>query len=223
MVASPKMMPKAELEDPLIYLPRSSVLEYRKGQVIYGRNQPSTNIYLVVDGKVKVSRLTGNGREVVVDIYQTDEFFGESAFLSPGSRSDEAVAFENAKVMTWTSAEIVHITTTLPRLALALLQFVVQRNIDLTHRIESFSVDDISRRIARTLIYFSERMGIPEADGSTRLIPLTHELLAQYVGTSREVITLHMNRLRREGYVGYSRKGMILYRAALREWLLQAA
>jgi len=53
----------------------------RKGQTIYSQDQPSTSIYLVIDGKVKVCRLADDGRQVVVDIYQPDEFFGESAFL----------------------------------------------------------------------------------------------------------------------------------------------
>jgi hypothetical protein len=49
--------------------------------------------------------------------------------------------------------------------------------------------------------------------------PLTHELLSQYVGTSREVITLHMNRFRKLGYLRYSRRGMVVHRDALQEWL----
>ena len=57
-------------------------MEYRKGQMIYNQDQPSTSIYLVIDGKVKVSRLADDGHQVVVDIYQPDEFFGESAFLN---------------------------------------------------------------------------------------------------------------------------------------------
>ena len=49
-----------------------------------------------------------------------------------------------------------------PRLAVALLQILVQRTIDFTHRIESFSVDNIARRLARSLIRFSERLGRPK-------------------------------------------------------------
>jgi len=110
-----------------------------------------------------------------------------------------------------------------PRLAVALLQILVQRTIDFTHRIESFSVDNIARRLARSLIRFSERLGSPEEDGSVRMVPFTHELLAQYVGTSREIVTVNMNQFRRQGYVKYSRKGIIVHREAFREWLRQNA
>src|SRR6266567_9097138 len=84
--------PQKTLEDPLAHLPCSSIVEYRKGQVIYNQDQPSTNIYLVIDGKVKVCRMADDGRQVVVDIYQTDEFFGESAFLNSATRDEQALA-----------------------------------------------------------------------------------------------------------------------------------
>ncbi len=101
------------------------------------------------------------------------------------------------------------------------MQILVQRTIEFTHRIESFSVDNIARRLARSLIRFSERLGTPEEDGAIRMVPFTHELLSQYVGTSREIVTHYMNQFRRQGYLRYSRKGIILYRDAFKEWLRQ--
>src|SRR5271165_2018156 len=143
------------LEDPLAHLPCSTILEYRKGQTIYSHDQPSTSIYLVIDGKVKVCRLADDGRQVVVDIYQPDEFFGESAFVGQAQRTELAVALENTKLMTWTTVEIEEIATRRPRLAIALLQLLVRRSMDFGNRIESFSVDNIARRLARSLIRFS--------------------------------------------------------------------
>jgi CRP-like cAMP-binding protein len=55
------------------------------------------------------------------------------------------------------------------------------------------------------------------------MAPLTHELLAQYVGTSREIVTHYMNQFRKEGYLQYSRRGIVLDRHALGEWLRQSA
>ena len=214
--------PKA-LEDPLAHLPCSTIVEYRKGQTIYNQDQPSTNIFLIIEGKIKVSRLAEDGHQVVVDIYQSDEFFGESALLNLPHRCEQATALENTRVMAWTTAEIEDIVTKRPRLAVALLQILVQRTIDFTHRIQSFSVDNIARRLARSLIRFSERRGTAEEDGSVRMTPFTHELLSQYVGTSREIVTHYMNQFRRQGYLKYSRKGIVLYREAFREWLRQNA
>jgi len=223
MVTSPTTLavPQKTLEDPLAHLPCSSILEYRKGQVIYSQDQPSSNLYLVINGKVKVCRMADDGRQVVVDIYQTDEFFGEAAFLNSAAREEQAIALDNTKAMTWSTAEIEDLVMRRPRLAIALLQILVQRSVEFGHRIESFSVDNIARRLARTLIRFSQRLGQNAEDGSVEMMPFTHELLSQYVGTSREIVTHYMNQFRRQGYLRYSRKGILLYRDALKEWLRQ--
>ena len=222
MASSPTVLqPQKPLEDPLAHLPCSSIVEYKKSQMIYTQDQPATSLYLVIDGKVRVSRLADDGHQVVVDIYQTDEFFGESSFLGLPHRAEQATALENTKLMTWTANEIEEIVMKRPKLAIALLQILVQRTIDFAHRIESFSVDNIARRLARSLIRFSERLGTEDEDGSIRMVPFTHELLSQYVGTSREIVTHYMNQFRRQGYLKYSRKGIVLYRDAFREWLRQ--
>src|ERR1700733_12767446 len=122
------------LEDPLAHLPCSTILEYRKGQTIYGHGQPSTNIYLVIDGKVKVCRLADDGRQVVVDLYQPDEFFGESAFVGQSQGAELAVTLEKTKQVTGTAGEIEDITAGRPKLAIALLQLLVQPSMDFGRR-----------------------------------------------------------------------------------------
>jgi len=209
------------LEDPLSHLPCSTILDYKKGQTIYDHDQPSHSVYLVIGGKVKVCRVTDDGRQVVVDIYQPDEFFGESAFLGNVQRAELALALEHTKVMTWSTSDIEDISMKRPKLAIAMMQLLVQRSVDFAQRIESFSVDNIARRLARTLIRFSERLGARQDDGSIQMIPFTHELLSQYVGTSREIVTHYMNQFRRQGYLRYSRKGIMLDRDAMKDWLRQ--
>ena len=211
------------LEDPLAFLSCSIIAEYKKGQLIYDQDQPSTSIYLVIEGKVKVSRMGDDGRQVVVDIYQPDEFFGESAILNLPHRSEQAVALDNTRLMAWSGAEIEEMVEKRPRLAVALLQILAQRSSDFTERIESLSADNIVRRLARSLIRFADREGARGDNGSARMAPLTHELLAQYVGTSREIVTHYMNQFRKQGYLQYSRRGIVLDRNALGEWLQQTA
>jgi CRP-like cAMP-binding protein len=215
--------PHKPLEDPLAHLPCSTIVEYRKGQIIYNQDQPSSDLYLVIEGKVKVIRLADDGHQVVVDIYQPDEFFGESAFLSLPHRSEQATALDDVKLMGWSTPEIEDIIVKRPRLAVAMMQILVQRTLDLTRRIESFSADNIARRLARSLIRFSERLGTADPDGSVRMTAFTHELLSQYVGTSREIVTHYMNQFRRMGYLQYSRRGIVLYRDAFQQWLRDSA
>src|SRR5579871_5013061 len=121
MVSSPAVVaPQRALEDPLAHLPCSTILEYKKGQVIYNQDQPSTSIHLVIDGKVKVCRLAPDGRQVVVDIYQPDEFFGESAFIGESRHAEIAIAIEDTRVMSWTITEIEELSVRRPKLAIAL-------------------------------------------------------------------------------------------------------
>jgi CRP-like cAMP-binding protein len=125
--------------------------------------------------------------------------------------------------MAWSTAEIEDMVAKRPRLAVALLQILAKRSIDFTERIESLSVDNIARRLARSLIRFADRQGTRGDNGSVRMAPLTHELLAQYVGTSREIVTHYMNQFRKQAYLEYSRRGIVLDRHALGEWLRQSA
>ena len=223
MATSPAVMaPSRPLEDPLAHLARTNVVEYPKCQIIYDQHQPSLAVYLVISGKVKVSRLAGDGRQVIVDIYRPDDLFGESAFLDAPPRSDQAVAMEDTRLMSWTSAEIEAAIAKRPRLGMALLQILVQRTGDLTRRVESLSVDNIARRLARSLLRFAERLGTQGPDGTVSMPPFTHELLAQYVGTSREIVTHYMSQFRREGLLRYSRACIAIHRSALTAWLDKA-
>ena len=206
-------------EDALAYLPCSSIAAYRKGEVIYDHDQPSGLIYLVIDGKVKVSRVADTGHSVIVDIYQADEFFGEAAFLGLSNRSEQAAALEDTKVMTWAATEIERHILKQPRLGVALVQMAAERIRDSVYRIDSFSTENISRRLARSLLRFADRLGDTDEEGAVHMRPFTHELLAQYIGTSREIVTHWMARLQRDGYVKYSRKGMLLYSSRLRQWM----
>jgi CRP/FNR family transcriptional regulator, cyclic AMP receptor protein len=202
-------------EDLLEHLPVSSTSGYGKGEMIYGPNNPSNSIYLVLAGTVGISQISAGGGEVLLEIVGPDELFGESAFLDVPRRPERAFAIERASVMAWPISDIEGLVTKRPRLAVALLQNLAQRNAEFTSRIESFATESTERRLARSLLRFSERLGSPGDDGSVRMMAFTHEMLSRYVGTTREVITQYMNRFRKHGYVSYSRRGIHLYREPL--------
>ena len=158
-----------------------------------------------------------------MDIYRPDDIFGEATLLDAPPRADQAVALEGTRLMSWTSAEIEAAIAKRPRLAMALLQILVQRSGDLARRVESLSVDNIARRLARSLLRFADRLGTQSQDGTVSMPPFTHELLAQYVGTSREIVTHYMSRFRRDGMLRYSRSAIAINRPALTGWLEQAS
>ena len=201
----------AHYEDVLEHLPVSKTTEYGKGQLIYGLDTLPKSIYLVIKGTVGISHMAEDGTEVLLDIVRPDEVFGESAFLEVARRAERAEAIERSEVMNWTVSDMEDLVTKRPRLAVALLQVLAQRNADYRRRIESFAIDSIARRLARALLRFSERLGTPDGGGCVSMIPLSQEMLSRHIGTSREIVSHHMNRFRRLGYVSYSRSGISLH------------
>lgn len=206
----------AGVADVLEYLPVSGTLEYGKGETIYGQTKPLNSIYLVIEGTVGISQMAHHGSEVLLDLVRPEELFGESAFLNIPLGSQRAIAFEKTKLMSWRVSDMEDLIMKRPRLAIALLQVLARRSGEFTHRIESFALDSIEQRLARSLIRLSERLGTQEEDGFVRMMPLTHEMLSRYVGTSREIVTQYMTRFRKQGRVSYSRQAIRLHRDALR-------
>lgn len=190
-------------------------VEYKKGQEICRQNEPAQYFCKVIAGLVKVSCMSDNGNEVVVDVYRADEFFGLSALAKPSQRGEQAIALTEAMVEFWAVDDLM----ANPKQAVPLLQVVVERNIELQRRIVNFATGSTSSRLARALIRFSERFGTVEDDASVRMMPFTHALLAQYVGTTREIVTNHMNTFRRQGYLKYSRQEIVLCPGDLAAWI----
>jgi CRP/FNR family transcriptional regulator len=187
--------------------------------MIYGMDAFPSSIYLVVKGTVGISHIAQDGSEVLLDIVRPDDLFGESAFLQAPRRLERAEAIQSAEVMSWSVTEMEDLVTKRPRLAVALLQVLVQRNVEYTLRIESFAIDSIARRLARSLLRLSDRLGTPEESGSVRMMHLSHYMLSRYIGTSREIVTHHMGQFRKHGYVDYSRRGISLRRETLQSVL----
>jgi len=74
-------------------------------------------------------------------------------------------------------------------------------------------------RVMLALVQLCDSLGTPMADGATRVAALTHHTIAEYVGTSREIVTFQLNRLRRLGMLRYSRKHMDIYTRAVQDAL----
>jgi CRP-like cAMP-binding protein len=206
-----------ELEDALVYLPRKGLVEYRRGQVIYDEEHPSGGLYLVVHGRVKVSILIEDGCQTVTGIFCGDDFFGECALLGNTRHEERATALETTTLMSWTREEIEEQIERQPKLGMALIQMLVERCLDFEERLQSLALDKTPQRIARNLIRFAARMGTRGPDSAVRIPPFTHQVLSEYVGTSREMVTFQMNHLRQQGFLRYSRKGIEIFADALSE------
>jgi CRP/FNR family transcriptional regulator, cyclic AMP receptor protein len=202
----PNGVSTAAVEDPLTYLPRKSVQEFTRRRVIYDAQQPTGYLYLVILGRVTVRLNSEDGCQTIARIVCADGIFGESALIGSAARQESAVALDDVTAMAWSREEIEMQIEREPRLGLALAQYLVRQCIELQDRIESLAVHKTPERIMLALAQLAVSMGTAMPDDATRIPAITHHTLAEYVGTSREIVTFQLNRLRRKGCLRYTRK-----------------
>ena len=198
----------ADWDDPLDILPRRKPQEFDKDQTIYTAHDRAESLFLVVDGFVKLSRISESGKETVIDFCAGDSFFGESCLLGQSYRDEMAVAQEDTSIMEWTTSDLHSILIRLPELGPSLLRVLARKLHHADARIESLAVDPIAQRLVKALLRLGDELGEANGRSMIHIMPVTHELLARYVGTSREIITQHMGQFRRKGLVRYSRAGI---------------
>lgn len=206
-------------EDVLSYLPRRPLQEFARGQKIYDAQQPDDRLYVVMGGHVKLTSLADDGSQIVTRIVAAEGLFGESALLSPVRLSETAVALDSATLMAWSRSDIETQMEREPRFGVALIQYFARKSVKLQCRLQNIAVYKTPERVSLSLIQLAEELGREMPDGALRFWPLTHQMIAAYVGTSREIVSSQMNLLRRQGMIRYSRKYIDVYAAALRESL----
>lgn len=205
-------------EDPLTYLPRKTVQEFARGRAIFDAQQPADHLYVIIAGRVKIGTTSDDGCQIVNRIVGPEGLFGESCLLGVGG-CEAAVALDNTTVMAWSRNDVEHQIELEPRLGLALSQFLVRQCISLQERIECMAVLKTPERVMSALLQLAEETGSPAEDGAIRIASLAHHTIAEYVGTSREIVTFQMNKLRRLGLIRYSRKHIDVYTHAMTEAL----
>ena len=198
-------------EDPLAYLPRKPVQKFVRRQVVYDPQHPAGSLYLVLQGRVTVRLTSNEGDQIIARIVCAEGIFGESALIGPPAAEASAIALDDVTAMCWTREEIEEHIEKEPRLGLALAQYMVRQCLELQERIEILAVYKTPERIMLALLQLAGAMGTLLPDNSTRIRALPHHTIAEYVGTSREIVTFQLNRLRRKGYLRYTRKEIDVY------------
>jgi CRP/FNR family transcriptional regulator len=207
-------------QDVATYLPRKPIQEFARKHTIYDPGQPCNNLYLVRSGRVVINNSFVGGSPVVTRIVGPNGIFGEGLLIGSDEQSESAVVLDQARVMSWGRAEVEQLVSRDPRLGLALLAYFVKRCSELNERLEALAFRKTPERVMLGLLQLAETLGTP-SNGGMRLAPLTHQAIAEYVGTSREIVTSHMSDLRRAGMLQYSRKFIEVNVVAMRETLRQ--
>jgi len=201
--------------NPLIYLPLKPIKEIGKGHVIYSPE----SLYFVMRGRVTVT-MAAEGYETISRILCTEDFFGE-AVLVGGQAVHTAVVLVTAMLMSWTRDEIEAQIEREPRLGMALAQYFVRQNLALQERIKAVALHKIPERVLLAFAQLADLLGTPQPDGAIRIDSLTHQTIAEYVGTSREMVTSEMNRIRQLGLIRYNRRYIDVHSHAVAEALRQ--
>lgn len=206
-------------ENPADFLPHKPPREYSRRQEIYDSRNSGGELYMVVAGRVKISIVSPTGAHTVVRLAGPGALFGESSLVS-SHRPESAVALDRTAVISWTPEELEHQINLFPALGKALSLYFISRSLELRERIVAMAAYGMTKRVILSLLQLSASVGAPMEDGSTRIGSLTQYTLAEYVGTSREMLSLEMNKLKRLGMIRYSRQFIDVYTQALEESLL---
>lgn len=190
-----------------------------KNKFLY-RDGPE-HFYHVTHGVVRLYR-EGPRRNVGVGMYGAGDWFGEGAVFGTQYPYEIAQAVTECSFIRWTPAEVLASCES-PSGAHALTAIAIEHRDDMEARLSEYRYAKVYRRVISQLLRLDKSIGQP-GDGMAiipRQLPrMTHEVLAQDIGTSRELITSSMNRLRREGAVTYSRRGIALSPDVLRALLV---
>ena len=203
-------------DDPLTYLPRKPAQEVPKGSLVYGPNSFNELLYVVFAGRVRVAHASADGGQTVGRIVRAGGLFGEAVLGGRTPVSESAVAMDDVTLMAWTREEVERQIEREPKLGLALCRSMARQGMELQERIETMAVYKTPERVMLALLRLAADLGTEMPDGAVRIASLTHHTLAEYVGTSREVVTFQMNRLRRLGMIRYSRQFIDVHPKPLR-------
>ena len=177
---------------------RSEMVACKKNTTFYFAHEQSDSIYLVKQGRVKLTRTSAEGREVILDILGSGEIFGELAVTGEEIRTHSATAVDDALVCIITRQEFEDLLRRHPEMALRVLKLVGLRRRELEMRLEDLIFQPVANRLVLTLLWQARRHGSRAADGSISL-PLTQKDLAHLVGASREAVAEQIAEFKQTG------------------------
>lgn len=188
---------------------------YDAEHIIYNLGDKAHSIFYLRSGFVKITALSEDGKEIILNVHKQGEVFGETC-LCAGERGDMAVAMEPTEVVEIKIDDLIkHLQDSRDAMYGFLVAFC-QRLGRAYQTICEFSFDNLSERLAKVLLRLADELGTETEAGTELTHYITQEELAQMVSARREVVSTALGRLRARGLIDYSRKGKLtIDRAAL--------
>jgi len=191
------------------------MMSFRKGQTIYAQGDATDALFVIQEGNVKLSVKSEAGKEATLDILSDDDFVGKDAVAGQFSRTASATAMSDCRLLRIEKKTMTHALARHLKLANLFWAYVLARNIRYQQDLVDQRCNSSEKRLARILLLLAH----VDAHGSSeKLIPkISHETLAEMVGTTRSRVCFFMKRFKESGFIYYENKSKMLrvYRTLL--------
>lgn len=193
---------------------------FENGNYIFLEDSEGEQCFFVLEGSVKVTRLSKDGREVILAMLNEGEFFGEMSLLDGESRSANVIALEKTKVLTLDRNDFIAVVNDYPQIAVQLLKELARRLRKSDRQIASLSLSDAEKRIALCIIRFADEQGvIQNGKVSIPKTPIQQDI-ANMAGTSRETVSRALGLLEKEDLIERNGRELIIldYKKFIKEF-----
>ncbi len=180
------------------------------GEILFQKGDEGDALFGVLAGKVRIIASSAGGKEVLLNIMEPGEMFGEIALLDGLPRTADAVAMGPTDLMMIRRAEFTGLLERQPRLAVHLLELLCARLRWMSERIEDTSFLALPARLAKRLLGLADLYGEQTEQGTRIGLPISQNELGQLMGTSRESINKHLQTWRRQGWIELERRHVII-------------
>ena len=174
---------------------------FRKDSVVLFEHDEGTVLFVIAEGRVKISRVSDDGKEVILTILSDSDFFGEMSILDGMTRSANVTAIEDTVLFIIQRDDFLDLLRTYPEVSIALLQELTHRLRAADLKIKSLSLKDAEGKVATVLLQLADDIGkIKHGAVEIEKLPFQHDL-ANMAGTSRETISRTLHSFAKKGLV----------------------
>jgi CRP/FNR family transcriptional regulator, cyclic AMP receptor protein len=191
---------------------------FARGVTIFREHESADSLYVLKKGMVRLISLSDQGKETILHILKPDEVFGE-LLLSEEKRPFTAIAAEDSLVTVISQESFVELLSAVPTVALNFIRLLSKRLATVEMGLAEFSHTWSYHRLARVLLQLSEKYGQEVPAGTLINVRLTHEDLANLIGTSRETVTTQLSKFTRMGLLKREARRFIVARSKLIDFI----
>jgi CRP/FNR family transcriptional regulator, global nitrogen regulator len=191
----------------------SSAETIERGKTIFFPGDPAERVYLIRRGAVRLSRVYESGEEITVALLRENSLFGVLSLLT-GQRSDRfyhAIAFTRVEMVSAPATSVRKAIEEDASVGLLLLQGLSSRILQTETMIETLTHRDMSSRLVSFLLVLCRDFGVPGSTGITIDLRLSHQAIAEAIGSTRVTITRLLGDLREEGLLQIDRKKITVF------------